>query len=87
MNGKGDRVMQKTTIEYYCDICKTKVSNLITINYPVLFTTEQDEGRSVNTPYVSQERLEICSECKNKIIKLRASGCQGYNQYTIVGEK
>ena len=78
--------MQKTSIKYYCDICKKEVSTFTTVNYPVIFTTEQDEGRSV-TPYVSQERLEICSECKDKLLKLKASGCQGYNQYTIVGEK
>lgn len=64
-----------------CDICKSE-SNVKNINYPVVFYTEQTEGRPVS-PYISQEKLDICDECLEKVAKITATGAMGYNEYKI----
>ena len=72
----------KKTIEYtICDICG-KEADTENINYPVLFTTEQTDGRACK-PYVSQQKLDVCADCMGKIIKLTATGAQGCNTYRV----
>lgn len=74
--------MAKKTIEqYFCDICG-KQADVINVNYPVIFHTEQDEGRSVK-PYISQEKLDMCQECLLKTLAIDGSGAQGANKYTL----
>ncbi len=71
--------MKTTTILTFCDVCR-KESPVEQISYPVLFTTEQNEGRGV-TPYLSLEQLDMCPECKEKVIRLGGNGAQGHNNY------
>lgn len=76
--------MKKTIEKYYCDICGKEIecANLKKITYPVIFHTEQTEGRYCE-PYISHQKIEICGECLEQICKLSAVGAQGYNKYEI----
>ena len=73
--------MKKTVEHYFCDICG-KETTVIPVSYPVIFHTEQTEGRSVD-PYIDQTKLDICEECAEKAFKIHAIGAQGYNKYEI----
>jgi hypothetical protein len=66
----------------YCDVCK-KETQIKTKTLPVIFTTEQTEGRSCK-PYLETNRIDICEECGRLIISgnfLYGTGAQGHNQY------
>ena len=76
--------MKKTIEKFYCDICGAECENVKQINYPVIFHTDQTEGRSCN-PYISNQNIDACNNCCEKILKLSAVGAQGYNQYTLIG--
>ena len=73
--------MRKTVERYFCDICK-KEADITTINYPVVFHTEQTEGRSCK-PYISQEKIDLCFDCLKKSLTIHGLGCQGFNEYEI----
>jgi hypothetical protein len=75
--------MKKTIEICTCDICKKEQPQILTINYPVLFTTEQTEGRGV-TPYISQEKLDVCQECITKLVRLQGHGAMGNNTYILI---
>jgi hypothetical protein len=76
----------KTVIEKYsCDICK-KEAKVTAIKYPVIFDTEQDEGRSCE-PYISNQVIDVCDDCKKQILVIHASGAQGFNNYRIKKEE
>lgn len=62
-----------------CDLCGSK-NNVKEVNYPVLFTTEQTEGRIV-TPYISQSKIDLCEKCINEIIIITGRGAQGHNTF------
>lgn len=69
---------------YYCDVCNTnaKIEN---IKLQVIFTTEQDEGRSV-TPYLTLKDIDICDKCLAYLMKgnyLFAAGAMGHNTYNF----
>ena len=69
-------IIKKTII---CDCCKLeKITQKV--KYPVLFLTEQTEGRSVK-PYISYHDLDLCKECLQNNIGIRGVGAQGYNEY------
>lgn len=72
--------MKVTT--YICDICGKNAKRLTQVNYPVVFYTEQNEGKPTD-PYISQEKLELCSECVDKVTRITACGAMGYNKYRI----
>lgn len=74
--------MKKVSEIFICDVCKKEDAKMQSINYPVLFTTEQTEGRPVK-PYISQQKIDVCEECLSKIIKLQGNGAQGFNNYEI----
>lgn len=74
--------MKKVTETYICDICKREDSTVTKINYPVVFHTEQTEGKAVNS-YISQEEIDVCDDCLCKICKLDGYGAQGHNDYYI----
>ena len=76
--------MKKQTFSYFCDICKKQVeeSELLTVKYPVVFVTEQNEGHIVE-PYISQEEIDMCPDCTYSVLKLGATGCMGFNKYYI----
>jgi len=75
--------VKKVSEIFVCDICKREEVKMQSINYPVLFLTEQTEGRAVPA-YISQTKLDVCQECLPKIVKLQASGAMGNNTYTII---
>lgn len=76
--------MKKTIEKFYCDICGAECESAKQINYPVIFRTDQTEGRSCN-PYISNQNIDVCNNCCEQILKLSAVGAQGYNQYTLIG--
>lgn len=65
-----------------CDVCKNEVEKITTVNYPVIFHTEQTEGRSCS-PYISKEKLDLCDECAERVLMLDGWGAQGVNSYAI----
>lgn len=75
----------ETITKITCDICSKiiKEDEAITVKYPVVFTTEMTEGRSVN-PYIAYEKLDCCIDCSKKILKITGYGAQGYNNYGLI---
>jgi hypothetical protein len=74
-----------TTTTKNCDICNVLInaSQKPTV-IPVVFTTEQTEGRSTK-PYISMQSMDICEKCLHKLIyefPLLGQGAQGYNTYS-----
>ena len=77
------RIIMRLVIEKcICDICKKEVERITTVNYPVIFHTEQTEGRSCS-PYISKEKLDLCDECAERVLMLDGWGAQGVNSYDI----
>jgi hypothetical protein len=74
--------MKKVSEIFICDVCNKEEVKMQTISYPVLFTTDQTEGKP-RKPYISQEKLDLCSSCLDKIVKLQGSGAQGHNTYKL----
>lgn len=72
-------------IKHYCDICGNEIpsEDYIKIKYPVIFYTDQTEGRSC-APYIDETTLEVCIPCAKKILRVTATGAQGLNYYEIV---
>ncbi|MEG6613750.1 hypothetical protein V6C42_12920 [Pseudoclostridium thermosuccinogenes] len=64
-----------------CDVCN-KEAEVVSVNYPVVFHTEQNEGRACES-YISQQKLDICEEYQQKLLMLDGWGAQGYNSYKI----
>lgn len=76
--------MKIEEIKYFCDVCKkeTNYEGCFRVNYPVIFTTNQTDGVA-SKPYIEQKQIDICRDCADKILKITASGCQGYNEYKV----
>lgn len=76
--------MKIEEIKYFCDVCKkeTNYEGCFSVNYPVIFTTNQTDGVA-SKPYIEQKQIDICRDCADKILKITASGCQGYNEYKV----
>jgi hypothetical protein len=82
--------MKVIETKYTCDICKEIIPcgakyDIKPRIIQVVFTTEQNEGRSVK-PYLSGQSMHICTECENKLITrypLIGCGAQGYNEYNF----
>lgn len=77
---------QMTITTIICDICKAESENCKAVSYPVIFHTDQTEGRPCE-PYISSEKIDICEECAKNVLKLRGYGCQGENIYEIGKEE
>lgn len=73
--------MKKIIEKHFCDICGEE-GFVWNINYPVIFHTEQTEGRSCD-PYISQEEMEVCDTCLRKVLKIQGWGAQGFNKYKV----
>lgn len=73
--------MKKTIEKYFCDVCG-KEARVQHVNYPVVFHTEQDEGRAC-PPYIAQKMLELCQDCLLKALVIDGVGAQGINTYTM----
>lgn len=75
--------MKQIITKIYCDICKEETNNE-EIDIQVIFTTEQNEGKSCS-PYLCNEKLNICDKCMNRILVggnyIFASGAMGCNTY------
>lgn len=74
--------MKKIIEKLYCDICEVECEKIKQITYPVVFLTEQTEGRS-SCPYIAYKKLDVCDECCDQILKVSAVGAQGYNKYSL----
>lgn len=86
-----------TKTECKCDLCKTTKSythieqfkdDFKELSVPVVFLTEQDEGRPCK-PYFSNETILFCNKCYDKFLKkypITGIGAQGYNSYKFVEE-
>jgi hypothetical protein len=78
-----------TETKIVCDIkgCKQEVHGYgKQFSLPVVFHTEQTEGRSTE-PHFSVQTLDICVPHMKELLKsypLHASGAQGYNDYRIL---
>ncbi len=66
-----------------CDLCGTQCEDVEVVNYPVVFITEQTECHSCE-PYIDNTNIDVCPVCKEKILRVRASGCMGRNNYEVV---
>lgn len=75
--------MKRTTTQCFCDVCKREVDNLREVKYPVIFHTEQTEGKGCS-PYISYNKIEFCDECFGKALRLHGWGAQGYNDYSFL---
>lgn len=80
--------MKKTIDQYFCDICgnMTKEDGLHRIKYPVIFHTDQTEGRA-SRPYISLKDIELCHHCFGKALKIHGVGAQGHNTYSFEEEE
>ena len=74
--------MKTTIVKCFCDVCKTETEKLTEVVYPVIFHTEQTEGRACS-PYISKEKIELCDKCAEKVLMLHGFGAQGINSYSI----
>ena len=73
--------MKQTITKTFCDICENEMP-VTTVPYPVIFTTEQTEGRPCK-PYISVRNIDMCEECKTAALMITAVGAQGVNTYSI----
>lgn len=73
--------MKKVIEQHFCDVCG-KQAEVKSLNYPVIFHTEQTEGRSVE-PYIAQTKIDMCQDCIQKALMLDGYGAQGYNRYSV----
>lgn len=72
---------------YQCDLCGTEyddADSLTKTRIPVKWLTEQNEGRTVK-PYFRVQEIDLCDSCIEKVAVIEATGCMGYNQYTLRG--
>jgi hypothetical protein len=79
--------MKKTTIEYSCDICTSKENVKAELDIPVVFTTEQTEGRSC-PHYLKFYKLDVCLKCYGIVLSGKipfGSGAMGHNTYSFKG--
>ena len=74
--------MRKTIEVVKCDVCgiSNEATEIMQVKYPVIFTTDQTEGRPTK-PYVSMELIDLCDSCAKAVLKLEGQGAQGHNEY------
>lgn len=73
--------MKTNVVKVTCDLCSKETKEYTEVNYPVLFFTEQNEGRAT-TPYISQQKMDLCPSCLDKAVVIHGRGAQGWNKYT-----
>lgn len=82
--------MKIITTNIICDVCgKENIKEQEQKRFPVIFTTEQTEGRWC-PPYFTEENIDLCDNCLAKMIngqQLYGSGAQGCNSYKFKGEE
>jgi len=71
---------------YRCDLCQIELEEegqlMQGLSFPVLFTTEQTEGRPVK-PYITRDTFDLCEQCLDEAVTITGSGAQGYNRYYL----
>lgn len=67
---------------YVCDICGVEFTERRLVNVPVVWKTEQTEGRPCE-PYYGVELLDLCEECADRVFVVEAAGAQGLNRYSF----
>ena len=78
--------MKKVTTVVHCDVCNSTKNVKEEVRVQVIFTTEQNYGRTI-TPYLTSDfhKLDLCEICLDTIIEdgkyLYGSGAMGYNKY------
>lgn len=77
--------MRKSIEIVTCDLCGAQGEDVVSIKYPVVFLTEQNEGRPCKS-YVNISDIDVCPDCKKRILRVNATGCMGFNEYKVVGE-
>lgn len=73
--------MKTNVVKVTCDLCLKETEKYTEVNYPVLFFTEQNEGRTT-APYISQQKMDLCPSCLDKAVIIHGRGAQGWNKYT-----
>ena len=71
---------------YKCDVCDKEVEHAAHVTVPVLWKTEQIEGRPCE-PYVACERLDLCGECLHGVLTIEAIGCMGDNEFKLLDKE
>ncbi len=75
--------MKETITRITCVLChKTMNASSTPIRIPVIFHTDQTEGRGC-APYISMQELDLCGECTMQCTNLHGYGAQGYNEYSL----
>lgn len=69
-----------------CDVCKKETDKVTEVKYPVIFHTEQTEGKPCS-PYISYDKIDLCDDCADRVLLLDGWGGQGCNKYKIREEK
>lgn len=79
--------MRRTVEIVKCDLCAkeidiSKSKFVSTISYPVIFNTNQTDGYSCD-PYISIQELDICEDCRQKVLRIQGTGAMGNNSYKL----
>lgn len=72
------------TTKFYCDVCKSTTDVQCALQLQVIFTTEQTEGRPIAPYRLNTKKMDICSDCMNRVLDgeaIFAHGAQGLNTY------
>ena len=75
--------MRKSIEIVTCDLCGAQCDDVVSITYPVVFLTEQTEGHPCK-PYIDMTDIDVCQDCKKRILMVNATGCMGFNEYKLV---
>ena len=82
---------EKVALTVSCDVCGrpfwasddgSRRDGPKPVKTAVWFETEQNEGGAVR-PYLSTIEIDLCPECAERAIRIRAHGCMGFNEYRI----
>lgn len=68
---------------FRCDICREIIPRGAVKRIPIVFDTEQTEGRSCKK-HLTYNDIHICDKCEGRLVQsfpLIGSGAQGYNSY------
>ena len=82
---------EKVALTVSCDVCgmpfwasgdNDRRGRPKPVKTAVWFETEQNEGKPVE-PYLETVEIDLCPECAERSIRIRANGCMGFNEYRI----
>lgn len=81
----GNKPMKTEVVKYTCDVCgKELTENEVfkNIYYPLIFTTNQQDGSSSKS-YIENKHIDLCNECANKTLMIVANGAMGHDTLRI----